>query len=115
VTFRLAPNTHVKSYFYTFYYGRLSHDLGQSYLGNYQGSSLYYPNRTSFEYNISKNLYLEKIMLLGSPYEPFNYGAESIYTKKIKKDFSNANASFNGYYIEENDLSFVKQYERRYV
>jgi hypothetical protein len=115
VTFRLAPNTHVKSYFYTFYYGKLARDLGESYLGNYRGSSLYYSHRTAFEYNISKNLYLEKIILLGSPYEPFNYGAEHIYTKKIKKDFSNPNASFEGYYIDEENLAQIKQYETRYV
>jgi hypothetical protein len=115
ILLKLSPNKHSKSYMYTFYYGKLSKELQESFLGKYAGAGLYQAHRTSFEYNVSPGLYFEKIITLGSPYEPFNLGAEHIYTKTVVKDFSNPEASFNGWVLEEQDIAEIKQYETRMI
>lgn len=115
VVIKLRPNSHLKSYLYTYYYGKKIKNLNKSYLGNFSGHALYYSSRSNFQYNISEGLFYEKILTLGGPYEPFNIGAEHIYTDRVVKDFSNPNANFEGYAFDKVSISKIKQDETRYL
>jgi hypothetical protein len=97
---------------YSFYYGKKDSTLNDSLIGGFKGQRLYSTKKMDLAYNF-RNVYSEKITILGSPYEPFNRGAEHIYTKRVTKDYSNPNANFKGYYIETKDIGEIRKEEKR--
>jgi len=115
IMIRLAPNTRNKSYMYSYFYGKKKNNLNKSYLGGYKGQGLYYNSKSDLIFNISKEMFFEKILILGSPYECFNMGAEHVYTSMIEKDYSNPTANFNGFYIKERSLSEIRKEETKEI
>lgn len=112
LSIKLIPNYHSGSYLYSPSYIKLQKTSGTLF-SNYAGSPTYSSSVTNFEYNITKGLELEKILFLGSPYEPFNRGAEHLYKQQIVKDYANENADENGYYVREKTMAEIRSKEQR--